>query len=390
MKKILRSSRVSPPSPSPSASGELNTSIEEIQTCRPSHCITDRKKDRFNCTECMRSVHYSCTELPAYYIQLIKDKKKGIKFICINCVEMSKNIANKYPSTSQQVKSLKRDVTNCENIIKVKAEKEKEILKKCEASKTEADSKKKELAELKKKMDKNPALHTLEYVEQKMDANMEKFKEDVETLIKTELKSILNKSYADATKISGTSESKQTTMKEAIREAWREEDAEENDKFKRSPNIIVHGLTEQETNDDLKWAKDLVRDTHSRVEIKRVTRLGSPSQEKKRPLLVCLSNEREKSTLFGNLCLLKGIEKYRAVSITEDLTPDERNQLKKLSNQAKERNANNNSENEKWRVRGNSKNGFFLIKIKTKPQIENATKKVVFKNLTQTQKTKEQ
>ena len=95
---------------------------------------------------------------------------------------------------------------------------------------------------MKKKLDKNPALHTLEYVEQKMEASMEKFKENVETLIKTELKSVLGKSYAEATRISGASEP--TTITEAIREAWREEEAEENDKIKRSPNIIVHGLKE--------------------------------------------------------------------------------------------------------------------------------------------------
>ena len=173
---------------------------------------------------------------------MIKENKKGIKFICVNCVEISKTIANKYPSPSQQVKSLQRDVTNCENIIKVKEEKEKEILKKCEVSKKEADSRKKELTDLKKKLDKNPALHTLEYVEQKMEASMEKFKENVETLIKTELKSVLGKSYAEATRISGAPEP--TTITEAIREAWREEEAEENDKIKRSPNIIVHGLKE--------------------------------------------------------------------------------------------------------------------------------------------------
>ena len=91
--------------------------------------------------------------------------------------------------------------------------------------------------------------------------------------------------------------------------------------------------------------------------------------------MVSFSSEREKFTLIGNLCLLKGIQKYSAVSITEDLTPEERKNLKRLSDQAKVRNENDSSENEKWRVRGNSKNGFFLIKIKLKPKTKAASRK---------------
>ena len=49
-------------------------------------------------------------------------------------------------------------------------------------------------------MDKNPALHILEYIEQKIEAKMEKIKENIEETIKGELKIITEKSYADATK----------------------------------------------------------------------------------------------------------------------------------------------------------------------------------------------
>eukprot|EP00111_Clytia_hemisphaerica_P014276 TCONS_00042050-protein len=123
MKRILRSSRTVTPSPlqSPSSLEELSASSQDLETCTPSRCITDRKKDRLKCTECERSVHYSCSELPPYYIQLIVGKTKGIKFICVNCVTMTKNMGA-YTSPNQKVKSLQRDVANCENIIKVKAE----------------------------------------------------------------------------------------------------------------------------------------------------------------------------------------------------------------------------------------------------------------------------
>ena len=228
------------------------------------------------------------------------------------------------------MKSLQRDVTNCENIIKVKAEKEAELLKKLEADKITADAREQELSNLKKKLDSNPALHTLEYVEQKMETNMEKFKQSMQELIKTEMRAMSEKSYADAAKSSEV-----PTIREAIGEAWLVEEAEENEKVRRSSNVVIHGLVEKEKRDDNAWAEGLVKDTYTRATIKRVSRLGKPSQEKKRPISICLSSEKEKFSLLGNLFTLKGIQKYKTLSITEDLTPDERQTIKELSSKAK-------------------------------------------------------
>jgi len=383
MKRILRNSRTVAPSPllSSSSSDELSVNSQDLETCTPLQCITDRKKDRLKCTECERSVHYSCSELPPYYIQLIVGKMKGIKFICVNCVTMSKKIGV-YKTPSEKVKSLQRDVANCENIIKVKAEKEAELLKKLEADKIAADGREQELANLKKKLDSNPALHTLEYVEQKIETNMEKFKQSMQELIKTEMRAMSEKSYADATKTSEV-----PTIREAIREAWRVEEAEENEKVRRSRNVVIHGLVEKEKEDDNAWAEGLVKDTYTRATIKRVSRLGKPSQQNKRPLLICLSSETEKCSLLGNLFSLKGIQKYKTISITEDLTPDERQNIKVLSFKAKTWNDKDKSDTYKWRVRGDSKNGFDVIKVKTRAQTKKTgTKKVAFaENLTQTQ-----
>ena len=221
-----------------------------------------------------------------------------------------------------------------------------------------------------------------------MELKMEKMKENIEKTIKSELKTFTEKSYADVTKARKTSDPKQTTtMREAIKEAWREQEAEDNEKMRRSRNLIIHGVAEQEQKDDKLWVEGLINDTHSRVVIKNVACLGKPSQEKKRPILVCF---KEKSTILGNLSsgnVYDKVEKYMTVSITEDLTPDERKTLKKLSDQAKEKNMTDSSETEKWRVRDNSKNGFFLIKIQSKTQSNNTTdkKRVAFaKVLTQT------
>ena len=102
-------------------------------------------------------------------------------------------------------------------------------------------------------------------------------------------------------------------------------------------------------------------DLHVQVPIKWVSRIGTKTDGKTRSLLLGLSNEDEKEKILGNLTSLKGIEKYKG-SILEDLTPDQRNTIKELSSEAKKLNTKETSAS--WRVRGSSKNGFFLKKIK--------------------------
>ena len=48
----------------------------------------------------------------------------------------------------------------------------------------------------------------------------------------------------------------------------------------------------------------------------------------------------------------------------EDLTTDQRSNIKELSNEAKQLKVDDKSQKHVWRVRGSSKNGFFLKKIK--------------------------
>ena len=222
-----------------------------------------------------------------------------------------------------------------------------------------------ELEKLRNRLKKDPGLHTFEYVEQKFETKLESLKMTLEETIKTECKAILDKSYADATK-SGTSTNPPDSkvFKDIIKNALREEEAEEYSKQKRAANIIVHGLTEQSQEEDKVWASNLIKDTHTRAIINRVTRLGRAADDKKRPLLISLNDESNKWSLLGNLTVLKGNHAYLGISVTEDLTPDERKTFKELSNKAKKKNNDERSTTEIWRVRGNSKNGFYLKKTR--------------------------
>ena len=41
-----------------------------ISTCTPTNCVQDEDKYKLECVKCKRLVHYRCTLLPKYQIQM--------------------------------------------------------------------------------------------------------------------------------------------------------------------------------------------------------------------------------------------------------------------------------------------------------------------------------
>ena len=58
-----------------------------VSQCTPINCKYDSDKYKLECAECKRLVHYGCTSLPTYQLQLFLAKCYG-KFICCKCVEI--------------------------------------------------------------------------------------------------------------------------------------------------------------------------------------------------------------------------------------------------------------------------------------------------------------
>ena len=102
-----------------------------------------------------------------------------------------------------------------------------------------------------------------------------------------------------------------------------------------------------------------------KVNVKRITRIGKKDGERDRPLMIILQSEDEKVKLMGNLSALKGNDVYSGISVTEDLTPEQRNIFKALVNEAKKHNDTEGVDHT-LRVRGSSKNGYYLKKFPKK------------------------
>ena len=67
---------------------------------------------------------------------------------------------------------------------------------------------------------------------------------------------------------------------------------------------------------DQEWVENLCDVLHTRVAIKRVSRIGVSMTGKKRPLMVVVKNEDEKLKIISNLRILKGLKTYKGVCET--------------------------------------------------------------------------
>lgn len=176
----------------------------------------------------------------------------------------------------------------------------------------------------------------------------------------------ITKSYAEVSKNSCSDGFYNNTNKltTAIKKARKEEVIEENDRLRRSNNVIIHGVPEETLyRSDQKWVSQLIENLHILVRIKQVSRIGKKEIGKMRPMMVALKDENEKFKFIGSLSALRGLSEYIGISIKEDFTLKERITIKTLSKEAKEKNETEKLLGQVWRIRGTSKSGFYLKKV---------------------------
>ena len=117
------------------------------------------------------------------------------------------------------------------------------------------------------------------------------------------------KSYTSVTISSSESSNSDTeteNIKKTAKVAWEEEISDDQDKIKREKYIIIYGVEEpsEDTKRDKKWVNNLIKEF--RVNMKRIARIGSSDGEK--VIIVNLGSEDEKTKLFENLKLSKGLQ----------------------------------------------------------------------------------
>ena len=151
-----------------------------------------------------------------------------------------------------------------------------------------------------------------------------------------------------------------------LQEAENEKLVEGGEKEKRANNFIVHGL--QETGEQSEQVK--INDVQTITKLLEVvgvgggfescTRLGKNELNKKRTLKVVMKTKQGKNDVLKNLRELKGSEKiFGKISVTDDYTANEKEQIKRYVEEAKAKST--IDVKNVWRVRGDPKNGLKLV-----------------------------
>lgn len=330
--------------------------IENVANrCTEQNCIKDDDKMRLECHKCQRTLHYACTGLPSYQIQMFLNKGYR-KYQCINCCSIDQELHRKILDQSEKIKSCthsRKEIEACENIIKVKNENErklnvavKELQARCQGYVKE----------------RNHVADTIQAQFLALETKLTTKIEDTMNAKPTDNKTKTNskKSFAEITKTND--ELNISSMKQILRSEKVEEQMEEQRKQSREANIIIHGVEENGNRDENDFVNELLNDVKINTEPTYVSRIGKESN-RTRPIKVVFNGGHVKYKFMRNLRELKQYDKYANMSITDDLTIMERDQVKEWRSKANERNRAMPQSDYKWRVRGSPQGGLYLKKI---------------------------
>ena len=291
-------------------------------SCTPDTCFFSdiiKDNDVLQCKKCDRFVHYACSELPTYQIQICLQYRQR-SFQCANCVEITPILLEKMKTSKQRV--------------------------------------------AKQEQRQNEEKHRL--VNEKLD-NIEKKLEKLITKEDTN-KEAKCSTYAEITK--EAMKKQEVTINNFIKEA-KEDKEEERWMNSTKNNIIVHNLGENKHEDreeQLKGDKDYVEEVVKgrmkfNVNIVKVERIGPRKDEiykteKWRPLKVTLANEEDKKRIMASAHKLK--DEFR---ITDDFSRKERETIKLWHQKAKEKTSNEGNQSFIWKVRGSPRTKLYLKKF---------------------------
>ena len=132
---------------------------------------------------------------------------------------------------------------------------------------------------------------------------------------------------------------------------------------KREQNVIIHGVNEGDYTDT-----DYLTKLFYILEMDHIApplsyRLGVKNCKRPRPVKVIMKSVEEKEQLMSRLALLRyAKDEFKKISVTEDYTIEEREEIRRWVMMANNKNTNEKTD-ARWKVRGTPKIGLRLIRI---------------------------
>ena len=153
------------------------------------------------------------------------------------------------------------------------------------------------------------------------------------------------------------------TIKTVMQEDRQEQRNLQRERKKRSRNVIVHGIKEENGDNDQAIVKQIFESLDAKVTPESITRLGNKTVGSTRPMKIVMNNDKEKNDIMKALPKLRDsqVSVLFKVSITNDLTITERKEIARWVAKARDKTA-EDDEGCVWKVRGVPFNSIRLVK----------------------------
>ena len=111
-----------------------------------------------------------------------------------------------------------------------------------------------------------------------------------------------------------------------------------NDRERRKNNVIIYNLPETSPLQDEKWFTDLCKTVFDTgVKVTKILRLGKPTEDKTRPLLIVLDDLSHKEFIVSHSYYLRRHSQYKNIYVSTDMTKFQRDKHRKLVQELKQR-----------------------------------------------------
>jgi len=110
------------------------------------------------------------------------------------------------------------------------------------------------------------------------------------------------------------------------------------DRERRKNNVIIYNLPETSPQQDEKWFTDLCKAVFDiGIKVTKILRLGKPTEDKTRPLLIVLENLSHKEFIVSHSHYLRRHSQYNNIYVSADMTKFQRDKHRKLVQELKQR-----------------------------------------------------
>ena len=253
------------------ASPDKNLTVDEDEIdsnrCTEHNCIKDNEIMKIQCHKCQRMLHYACTGLPSYQLNMFLNKGYR-KFQCITCCSPAKDLGRKIHDQAERIECCThsyKEIEACESIIHHISENEKRlntVVKDLQARCQEYLKDKNQVTDL---------------IQSQFSVLEKKLSDKIEEAVNAKIPKIQvakepKKSFADAAKVNGSLNL--NNMKQLLRREKIEEQIEDQRKLSIDANIIIHGVCEDENKEDIDFVNELLNDVNVKTQPTFVSRVG--------------------------------------------------------------------------------------------------------------------